>query len=141
MKKNGTLINSIKGIKVKIDIVNGTGRGEGKEYINLIFSDKPSETVRNSMKDHYFKFYKVNGTWSTYKTDKAMEFAYSLIKENNIKTEPQETVEPTKPQKTARGSSNSKKSEKTRLDILEERVNNIDKKFDKLMDKIDAIIK
>lgn len=109
MKKNGTLINSIKGIKVKIEVVNGTGRGEGKEYINLIFSDKPSETIRDDMKEHNFKFYKVNGTWSAYKTDKTMEFAYSLIKENNIKAEVEAKVEaevePTKPQKTARGSS------------------------------------
>lgn len=120
MKKNGTLINSIKGIKVKIEVANGMGRGEGKEYINLIFSDKPSETVREAMKKHHFKFFKVNGNWSAFKTDKAMEFAYSLIKENNIKSETTKVVETEKPQKTARGS--SKKTPKT----TEERVSNLE---------------
>lgn len=119
MKKNGTLINSIKGIKVKIEVVNGTGRGEGKEYINLIFSDKPSETVREAMKKHHFKFFSVNGNWSAYKSDKAMEFAYSLIKENNIKTDIPKETETTKPTKTARGSANKKT---TKAPTTEERL-------------------
>ena len=79
-KTEGTVVNSRKGISIKMEIVKGSGKGADKEFVKLIFSDKPSQKVRDDMKLHRFKYFKADNTWSAYKTDKAVEFAQSLIK-------------------------------------------------------------
>ena len=79
-KTEGKVVNSKKGISVKMDIVEGQGKGAGKQYVKLTFGEKPSQTVRDQMKLHHFKFFHVDNTWSAYKTDKSVAFAQSLIK-------------------------------------------------------------
>lgn len=128
MKTKGMLVNSKNGTKVSVKIGKGSGKGADKEFVILTFSDKPSQGVRDAMKLHRFRYYSVDGTWSAFKTDKAMEFAYSLIKENKL-TAPKEP-----PKTSARGSSKStKKSGKKEL-TLEKRVDTLEKKLDKILD-------
>lgn len=79
-KTEGKVVNSKKGISVKMEIVEGQGKGAGKQYVKLTFGEKPSQTVRDQMKLHHFKFFHIDNTWSAYKTDKAVAFAQSLIK-------------------------------------------------------------
>ena len=128
MTNKGLLINSKNGTKVEVKIVKGSGKGADKEFINLIFSAKPSETVRNAMKLNHFKYYSVDGTWSAFKTEKTLDFAYSLIKDNK-------TAE--KPKSTARGS--SKKSSKKAVTI-EDRVTSLEQKFEETNDLLRQLI-
>lgn len=134
MKKNGTLVGS-KGTTVEVKIVNGSGKGEGKEFINLIFSKKPSEAVRNSMKLHRFRYYSVDSTWSAYKTDRALDFAYSLIKENK-NAEPQKP-EKNKPQKSAKNKPQKSSSIEDRVSNLENNLDTVNEKLDKLLALLD----
>ena len=78
-KTEGMVVNATKN-SVKIEIVDGTGKGAGKQFIKLIFSGKPSDKVRESMKSHGFHFFSKDSTWSAYNNDKNMAFAKSLIK-------------------------------------------------------------
>ena len=78
-KTEGKVVNATKNT-IKIEVVDGVGKGEGKQFIKLIFSGKPSEKIRNEMKLHGFRYFKMDNTWSAFKTDKNMTFAKSLIK-------------------------------------------------------------
>ena len=78
-KTDGMVVNATK-TTVKIEVVDGTGKGVGKQFIKLIFSGKPSEKVRNEMKLHGFHYFKMDNTWSAFNSDKNMAFAKSLIK-------------------------------------------------------------
>lgn len=128
MKKSGMLVNSKNGTKVSIKIGKGSGRGADKEFVILTFSDKPSQGVRDAMKLHRFRYYSVDGTWSAFKTDKAMEFAYSLIKENKP------TAQKESPKTSARGSSKSTKKSGEKELTLEARVDALEDKIDKILE-------
>ena len=78
-KTEGKVVNATKNT-VKIEVVEGTGKGAGKQFIKLIFSGKPSDKVRNDMKSHGFHFFSNDSTWSAYNNDKNMAFAKALIK-------------------------------------------------------------
>lgn len=122
MSKNyvneGKLIHSTTGKTVKVEIVPGTGKGEGKEYIKLMFSDKPSEKIREELKLHRFHYFKPDSSWSAYKTDKALAFAYGLIKENNPQEEAEETPKTETPKKptSGKGKTEPKTTKKTKTD-------------------------
>lgn len=78
-KTNGKVVNATKNT-LKIEVVEGTGKGAGKQFIKLIFSGKPSDKVREAMKSHGFHFFSKDSTWSAHNSDKNMAFAKSLIK-------------------------------------------------------------
>ena len=78
-KTEGKVVNATKNT-VKIEVVEGTGKGAGKQFIKLIFSGKPSDKVRNDMKSNGFHFFGKDSSWSAYNNDENMAFAKSLIK-------------------------------------------------------------
>ena len=80
-KYEGKLVNSKKGITLKITIEDGKGKGTGKKFIKILFSEKPSDKVTDSLKLKGFKDYNLDHSWSTYKTDSKLAFAQSLIKD------------------------------------------------------------
>lgn len=84
-KNSGTVKGSKKtatksATKVEITVVDGTGKGEGKKFINLVFDGKPSDKVRETMKANGFHYFAKNSVWSASHTDKHMKVAQSLIK-------------------------------------------------------------
>jgi hypothetical protein len=102
MTTNGTLVNSIKGIKVEVSIGKGIGKGAEKEFVTILFSEKPSQNVLNSLKLKHFRYFKQNNTWSAYRTKYSEEFALSLIKENK-EEEKTEEKKPSKPSTNSKG--------------------------------------
>ena len=82
MTTNGILVNSKKGIEVKVSTTKGIGKGADKEFVTILFSEKPSQNVLDSLKLKNFHYFKATNTWSAYKTEYSEKFALSLIKEN-----------------------------------------------------------
>lgn len=80
-KLQGKVLNSIKGKTVEVKVVNGIGNGEGKEFIQVIFSEKPSQSILDSLKLKGFHYFNQDKSWSAYKTDSKFEFAKSLIED------------------------------------------------------------
>ena len=79
-KWDGVVKNSKNGTKLKITIVDGKGKGEGKQFISLAFSNKPSEKTIEFMKLNGFHYNRFDKSWGCFKTDKQLAKAQSLIK-------------------------------------------------------------
>lgn len=103
MTTNGILVNSKKGIKVEVSITKGIGKGEGKEFVTILFSEKPSQTILDSLKLKNFHYFKATNTWSAYKTEYSEKFALSLIKENKEAEKTEETEADKKPSTSSKG--------------------------------------
>lgn len=80
----GNLINSIKGKTVEVKVVKGIGKGSDKEFIQVIFSEKPSQTILDSLKLKGFHYFNQDKSWSAYKTDSKFEFAKGLIEDKQV---------------------------------------------------------
>ena len=79
-KTEGTVKNSKKATSIKVEVVDGQGRGQGNKYIQVIFDGKPSDKTREVLKANDFRYFAPTQVWSTKYTDKKMAAAQSLIK-------------------------------------------------------------
>lgn len=79
-KTEGKVKNSKKATTVKVDVVDGQGRGQGKKFINVTFDGKPSDKTLEVLKSNGFKYFAPTKVWSTLHTDKKLAVAQSLIK-------------------------------------------------------------
>lgn len=130
MTNKGTLINSKKGITVEVTTVKGIGKGAEKEFVSILFSEKPSENVLNSLKLKNFHYFKKTNTWSAYKTEYSEKFALSLIKENKAVEEDTKTA--SKPSTSGKG---KKASDDDILAQILEKLNGMDARLTALESK------
>ena len=79
-KTEGKVKNSKKATTIKVDVVDGQGRGQGKKFINVIFDGRPSDKTLEVLKTNGFKYFAPTKVWSTLHTDKKLAVAQSLIK-------------------------------------------------------------
>ena len=79
-KTEGKVKNSKKATTVKVDVVDGQGKGQGKKFVQITFDGKPSDKVLESLKSHGFKYFAPTKVWSSLHTDAKVKFAESLIK-------------------------------------------------------------
>lgn len=79
-KNKGTVKNSKKATKVEVTIEDGTGKGQGKKFIKVVFDGKPSDKVLETLKLNGFRYYFKDKSWSTAHTEKKLSVAQSLIK-------------------------------------------------------------
>lgn len=79
-KTEGKVKNSKKATTIKVDVVDGQGRGQGKKFINVIFDGRPSDKTLEVLKNNGFKYFAPTKVWSTLHTDKKLAVAQSLIK-------------------------------------------------------------
>lgn len=125
MAKVGTVVNSTKGKTVEVKVTNGIGKGEGKEFIQILFSEKPSQTILDSLKLKGFHYFKADNSWSAYKTDSKYEFAKSLIAD---KREPKKADKPTSGKGKATKSEDKLDKILSMLDSMEERLTALENK-------------
>lgn len=79
-KTEGKVKNSKKATTIKVDIVDGQGKGQGKKFIQVVFDGRPSDKTLEVLKSNGFKYFAPTKVWSTLHTDKKYEVAQSLIK-------------------------------------------------------------
>ena len=79
-KTEGKVKNSKKATTVKVDVVEGQGKGQGKKFIQVTFDGKPSDKTLEVLKSNGFKYFAPTKVWSTLHTDKKMTVAQSIIK-------------------------------------------------------------
>jgi hypothetical protein len=79
-KNKGTVKNSKKATKVEVTIEDGTGKGQGKKFVKVVFDGKPSEKTLETLKLNGFKYFFKDHSWSTLYTEKKLSVAQSLIK-------------------------------------------------------------
>lgn len=79
-KTEGKVKNSKKATTIKVDVVDGQGKGQGKKFINVVFDGRPSDKTLETLKSNGFKYFAPTKVWSTLHTDKKLEIAQSLIK-------------------------------------------------------------
>lgn len=79
-KTEGKVKNSKKATTIKVDIVDGQGKGQGKKFINVVFDGRPSDKTLEVLKSNGFKYFAPTKVWSTRHTDEKYEVAQSLIK-------------------------------------------------------------
>ena len=79
-KTEGKVKNSKKATTIKVDVVDGQGKGQGKKFINVIFDGRPSDKTLEVLKSNGFKYFAPTKVWSTLHTDKKLAIAQSLIK-------------------------------------------------------------
>ncbi len=131
MTNKGTLVNSKKGITVEVSIGKGIGKGAEKEFVTILFSEKPSQNVLDSLKLKHFHYFKQNNTWSAYKTEYSEKFALSLIKENKE----DEKTEEKKPSKPSTNSKGKKPSAEDLMAQILERLDSMDSRLSALESK------
>jgi hypothetical protein len=79
-KTEGKVKNSKKATTIKVDVVDGQGKGQGKKFINVVFDGRPSDKTLEVLKSNGFKYFAPTKVWSTLHTDKKLAVAQSLIK-------------------------------------------------------------
>lgn len=79
-KTEGKVKNSKKATTVKVDVVEGQGKGQGKKFIQVVFDGKPSDKTLEVLKTNGFKYFAPTKVWSTLHTDKKFAVAQSIIK-------------------------------------------------------------
>ena len=79
-KTEGKVKNSKKATTIKVDVVDGQGKGQGKKFINVVFDGRPSDKTLEVLKTNGFKYFAPTKVWSTLHTDKKLAVAQSLIK-------------------------------------------------------------
>lgn len=79
-KTEGKVKNSKKATTIKVDVVDGQGRGQGKKFINVVFDGRPSDKTLEVLKTNGFKYFAPTKVWSTLHTDAKFKVAQSLIK-------------------------------------------------------------
>ena len=79
-KTEGKVKNSKKATSIKVDVVDGQGKGQGKKFINVVFDGRPSDKTLEVLKSNGFKYFAPTKVWSTLHTDKKLAVAQSLIK-------------------------------------------------------------
>ena len=79
-KTEGKVKNSKKATTIKVDVVEGQGKGQGKKFINVVFDGRPSDKTLEVLKSNGFKYFAPTKVWSTLHTDKKLAIAQSLIK-------------------------------------------------------------
>ena len=79
-KAEGKVKNSKKATTIKVDVVEGQGRGQGKKFIQVVFDGKPSDKTLETLKSNGFKYFAPTKVWSTIHTDAKLAVAQSLIK-------------------------------------------------------------
>lgn len=79
-KTEGKVKNSKKATTIKVDVVDGQGKGQGKKFIQVVFDGRPSDKTLEVLKTNGFKYFAPTKVWSTLHTDKKLAIAQSLIK-------------------------------------------------------------
>lgn len=79
-KTEGKVKNSKKATTIKVDVVDGQGKGQGKKFIQVVFDGRPSDKTLEVLKTNGFKYFSPTKVWSTLHTDKKLAIAQSLIK-------------------------------------------------------------
>lgn len=79
-KTEGKVKNSKKATTVKVDVVDGQGKGQGKKFIQVVFDGKPSDKTLEVLKSNGFKYFAPTKVWSTLHTDAKFKVAQSIIK-------------------------------------------------------------
>lgn len=79
-KTEGKVKNSKKATTVKVDVVEGQGKGQGKKFIQVTFDGKPSDKTLEVLKSNGFKYFAPTKVWSTLHTDAKLKIAQSIIK-------------------------------------------------------------
>ena len=79
-KTEGKVKNSKKATTVKVDVVEGQGKGQGKKFIQVTFDGKPSDKTLEVLKSNGFKYFAPTKVWSTLHTDAKYKVAQSIIK-------------------------------------------------------------
>ena len=126
---NGKLINSLKGKTVEVKVVKGIGKGSDKEFIQVIFSEKPSQSILDSLKLKGFHYFNQDKSWSAYKTDSKMAFAESLIEDKKADKKADKPASG----KGKRAVTESKQEDK--LDLILAKLNSFDERITALENK------
>ena len=79
-KTEGKVKNSKKATTIKVDVVEGQGKGQGKKFIQVVFDGRPSDKTLEVLKTNGFKYFAPTKVWSTLHTDAKFKVAQSLIK-------------------------------------------------------------